>query len=236
MNGLTTVMEWFGLKCAVKDLFLTWDMCLRMARLQRGADTAALRFIPTNDLRSEGYGEYVYLFEKSGDEKSMSIDQKLDTATFAAGCFWGVQSILQSIPGVKKTVAGYMGGTTSNPVYKQVKTGTTGHAEVVQVTYDPSIITYEQLLDYFWRLHDPTTINRQGPDIGTQYRSGIFHHTEAQRKAAEESMKRFNSSGVFKEKAATEIVPASTFYEAEEYHQEYFSKNGGPVCHILRSK
>ncbi|MCD6224659.1 MAG: peptide-methionine (S)-S-oxide reductase MsrA [Deltaproteobacteria bacterium] len=135
-----------------------------------------------------------------------------------------------------ETTVGYTGGHLQNPTYKQVCVGQTGHAEAVQIKYDPGIISYEKLLDYFWRLHDPTTLNRQGYEVGIQYRSFIFYHNDYQKKAAEKSKVDFDKSGVFKKKAVTEIVPASIFYKAEEYHQDYYSKNNRPVCHILRNK
>ncbi|MDD1753238.1 MAG: peptide-methionine (S)-S-oxide reductase MsrA, partial [Methanotrichaceae archaeon] len=126
------------------------------------------------------------------------------------------------------------GGTTPNPTYHQVCTGITGHAEAIQVKFDPKVVSYEELLSLFWRMHDPTTPNRQGPDVGTQYRSAIFYHNEEQRKAAERSKEEFDRSGVYVEKATTHIVPASTFYAAEDYHQDYFEKQGKGACHVLR--
>jgi methionine-S-sulfoxide reductase len=160
----------------------------------------------------------------------------INTATLAAGCFWGVEAILKSIPGIIETVVGYTGGDTDNPSYEEVRSGSTNHAEAVQITYDSSIISYDQLLDYFWRLHDPTTENRQGSDVGTQYRSVIFYHSEEQKQVAIESLKKLNESNEFKDPAITEILPATTFYNAEEYHQNYYGKNGGVVCHVLRNK
>lgn len=161
---------------------------------------------------------------------------KYEMATFAAGCFWGVESLFKQVNGVLDTTVGYTGGTTPDPTYRQVCTGITGHAEAVLIKYDPGIVTYEELLSLFWRMHDPTTPDRQGPDVGTQYRSAIFYHNEEQRKAAERSKEGFDRSGVYADKAATQIVPASTFYEAEEYHQDYFEKHGGRSCHVLRRK
>jgi methionine-S-sulfoxide reductase len=160
---------------------------------------------------------------------------KIETATFAAGCFWGVEHILKLVPGVVKTTVGYTGGHTENPTYEEVCSGLTGHAEAVRVEFNPEIISYERLLGYFWRLHDPTQLNRQGPDIGIQYRSVIFYHSEKHREAAEKSKLEFDESGVFRDKAATEIIPASAFYIAEEYHQDYFKKHPGRSCHTLRA-
>jgi len=163
-------------------------------------------------------------------------DSKYELATFAAGCFWGVESTFKQVKGVVETTVGYTGGTTPNPTYRQVCTGITGHAEAVLIKYDPKIVSYEELLSIFWRIHNPTTPNRQGPDMGTQYRSAIFYHNEDQKKAAEKSKEEYDRSGVYADKAVTQIVPASTFYEAEEYHQDYNEKHGGGSCHVLRPK
>ena len=152
-------------------------------------------------------------------------------ATFAAGCFWGVEETFRHMPGVAKTRVGYIGGQTENPTYKLVCTDTTGHAEAVELTYDPAKISYAELLDAFWTSHDPTTVNRQGPDEGTQYRSAIFYHDADQKKIAEESLQEVEASKVFHSKVVTEIVHAGKFYDAEEYHQQYFAKNGG-ACHF----
>ena len=157
-------------------------------------------------------------------------DPKMKKATFAAGCFWGVEETFRHVPGVVATRVGYTGGHTDNPTYHDVCTDLTGHAEAVEVTYDPAKISYAELLDAFWTCHDPTTMNSQGPDFGTQYRSAIFYHDADQEKIAKESLKEVADSHVFKHKIVTEIVPAGKFYKAEEYHQEYFEKNGG-VCH-----
>jgi len=151
-------------------------------------------------------------------------------ATFAAGCFWGVEETFRHVPGVLATSVGYTGGSTKNPSYKDVCTGLTGHAEAVMVTYDPDQVTYEELLDAFWSSHDPTTKDRQGPDIGTQYRSAIFYSDADQEKAAKASLKEIQDRKLFPAKVVTEIVAAGTFYNAEDYHQQYFAKNGG-VCH-----
>lgn len=161
-------------------------------------------------------------------------------ATFGAGCFWGVQAIIGNLPGVIDTEVGYMGGQIDNPTYQQISTGTTGHAEVVRVEYDPKKITYEELLNYFWRLHDPTTVDRQGYDIGNQYRSVIFYHEPEHEAIAKASKTAFDVSGVFKSPAVTQILPATTFWKGEEYHQDYYAKKyegkGGPICHTLRAR
>lgn len=155
-----------------------------------------------------------------------------ELATFGAGCFWGVEVTFRNTPGVKDAVVGYLGGTLANPTYRDVCTGRTGHAEVVQVTYDPSEVTYDQLLDVFWENHDPTTLNRQGPDVGTQYRSAIFYHTPEQKRIAEESKQKLGASGRFRKPIVTEITPASAFYLAEDYHQRYLEKRGLASCHV----
>lgn len=156
----------------------------------------------------------------------------MEKATFAAGCFWGVEETFRQIPGVLETMVGYLGGHTANPTYKDVCTDETGHAEVVQVTFDPSKVSYEKLLDVFWSTHDPTTLNRQGPDIGTQYRSAIFFHSPEQERRARASKDKMEASGKFRREIVTEITPASTFYPAEEYHQKYLAKRGLSHCHI----
>ena len=202
-------------------------------------NSASLRFIPAQDLEKEGYGEYLSLFDKDESKKTPSKSPSKDgsnyeLATFAAGCFWGVESIFKQVTGVMETTVGYTGGTVPNPSYRQVCTGITGHAEAVLIKYDPKIVSYEELLSLFWRIHDPTTPNRQGPDVGTQYRSAIFYHDDRQKKAAEESKEEFDRNGSYINKATTQIIPASPFYEAEEYHQDYFEKQGGGSCHVLR--
>jgi peptide-methionine (S)-S-oxide reductase len=154
----------------------------------------------------------------------------LEKAAFAAGCFWHVEADFRKLKGVVDAAVGYMGGHTEDPTYEEVHTGTTGHAETVEVVFDPSVISYEQLLDVFWDLHDPTTPNRQGPDVGHQYRSVIFYYNDEQRKEAEESKQRLQASGRFKSDIVTEIVPAPRFWRAEEYHQRYLEKRGLVVC------
>jgi peptide-methionine (S)-S-oxide reductase len=156
----------------------------------------------------------------------------MEKATFGAGCFWGVEESFRQLPGVAETEVGYLGGHTNDPSYKDVCTDETGHAEVVQVTYDPAKISYEQLLDVFWSAHDPTTLNRQGPDVGTQYRSAIFFHSPEQERMARASKEKAQASGKFRRPVVTEITPASTFYRAEEYHQKYLAKRGVSHCHI----
>ena len=157
----------------------------------------------------------------------------MERATFAAGCFWGVESAFRQLPGVLATAVGYTGGQTDNPTYKEVCSGRTGHAEALTVEFDPAEISYEQLLDVFWDLHDPTQLNRQGPDYGSQYRTAIFTHGAEQERIAQASKERLGKSGKFRRPVVTEIVPAPVFYMAEDYHQQYFEKRGiAPVCHV----
>lgn len=153
-------------------------------------------------------------------------------ATFAAGCFWGVEATFRQLSGVTKTRVGYTGGDFTNPTYKDVCTDRTGHAEAVEVDYDPAKVSYDELLDVFWANHDPTQLNRQGPDWGTQYRSAVFFHSPEQQAAAQASKEKLDQSGRYSKPIATQIVPAVTFYEAEEYHQRYLEKRGAANCHI----
>ena len=152
-------------------------------------------------------------------------------ATFAAGCFWGVEAQFRQITGVTSTRVGYLGGTTDNPTYKLVCTGTTGHAEVIEITFDPAIVSFESLLGVFWKIHNPTTLDRQGPDVGTQYRSAIFYHDQQQHQQAELVKKTLDNAHIFASPIVTEITAASTFYPAEEYHQCYLEKKGLGSCH-----
>jgi peptide-methionine (S)-S-oxide reductase len=156
----------------------------------------------------------------------------MQKATFGAGCFWGVEDAFMKLPGVTTTAVGYTGGKTNNPTYREVCTDTTGHAEVVELEFDPKLITYRDLVQFFFKIHDPTTLNRQGPDYGSQYRSAIFYHNEQQKEEAEIIKNELNASGKLSRPIATQIVPASQFYKAEEYHQKYFQKQGGGHCHI----
>lgn len=155
-----------------------------------------------------------------------------ETATFGAGCFWGVEAAFQGVPGVIETAVGYSGGHMPNPTYKDVCTDETGHAEVVQVTFDPAKVSYEQILHLFWQAHDPTQVNRQGPDFGAQYRSAIFFHSPDQEAIAKKSRAALDASKKLKRPIATEITAAATFYRAEEYHQKYLQKRGAASCHI----
>jgi peptide-methionine (S)-S-oxide reductase len=156
----------------------------------------------------------------------------MEKATFAAGCFWGVEATFRQLPGVISTRVGYTGGNLANPTYKDVCTDGTGHAEAVEVEFDPATISYDRLLEVFWENHDPTQLNRQGPDWGTQYRSAIFFHSPEQQAAAAASTQRLEASHRYSKPVVTEIVPATTFYEAEDYHQQYLEKRGLATCHI----
>jgi peptide-methionine (S)-S-oxide reductase len=158
---------------------------------------------------------------------------KTEKATFAAGCFWGVEAAFRRVPGVLDAQVGYTGGSTADPTYKEVCTGATGHAEAIEITFDPAKVTYQTLVELFLKMHDPTQMNRQGPDVGTQYRSAVFYHSPEQKAAAEAAKAALDKSGKYKKPVATQIVPAGPFYRAEEYHQRYFEKNGGPSCHIF---
>lgn len=166
-----------------------------------------------------------------GDE-IVEVKEGLKEGAFAAGCFWGVEDKFRKVKGVVDAEVGYMGGNKEHPTYKEVCTGRTGHAETLHLLYDPDQISYEELLEVFWSIHDPTTKNRQGPDVGTQYRSIIFHYDDEQRKSAESSKSELEASGRYKRSITTEIVPASDFWRAEEYHQRYFEKMGGGTCHV----
>jgi peptide-methionine (S)-S-oxide reductase len=150
----------------------------------------------------------------------------MEKATFAAGCFWGVEAAFQKVDGVLSTSVGYSGGNGLNPSYAEVCSGETGHAETVMIEFDPELVSYDQLLEVFWSKHDPTTLNRQGPDIGTQYRSAIFVHSSEQEKAAQESKRKLDEAGILRNRIVTEIKPADDFYLAEEYHQQYYAKKG----------
>lgn len=168
------------------------------------------------------------------EEKIVQTDvRQLQIATFAAGCFWGVEEAFTRLKGVKSTMVGYTGGWLQNPKYKDVCNRDTGHAEAVQIQFDPNEVSYEELLDVFWSIHDPTTKNRQGPDVGSQYRSMIAFHTLDQEALARKSIEELRKSARFRNEIVTEVVPASTFYKAEEYHQRYYQRRGGSSCYNI---
>ena len=201
-------------------------------------NSAALRFVPAADLEKEGYGEYMALFNGSGNLDVATSTQekgaeKRETATFAGGCFWGVEDLARNLPGVIDTAVGYAGGDVPNATYGHVRRGDSGHAEAVRIVFDPDQTSYADLLRYFFRIHDPTTLNRQGNDAGTQYRSVIFYHDEQQRQTAEQVKQEAGEK--WDGEIVTEIVPAGDFWLAEEYHQDYLIKNpGGYTCHYER--
>jgi peptide methionine sulfoxide reductase msrA/msrB len=206
-------------------------------------NSAALRFVPAGELAAAGYGDHLALFgtapagtpSRTGGRGGEGAAGGRQTALLAGGCFWGMEEILRAVPGVLETEVGYTGGSTPEATYEQVKTGGTGHAESIRVVFDPARLPYEELLGTFFRMHDPTTRNRQGNDIGTQYRSAIFYLDETQRASAEKVKARVEASGKWRRPITTEIVPAGEFWPAEGYHQDYLQKNpGGYTCHYLR--
>ncbi len=208
-------------------------------------NSASLRFVPVERMAEEGFGAYLGPFVKAGliplatATTATTAAAKLaqgnrETAVFAGGCFWGMEEILRRVPGVLQTTVGYTGGTTPNPTYKQVCTGQTGHAEAIEIVFDPAKISYEKLVGVFFRMHDPTTLNRQHNDAGTQYRSAVFYLDDRQRETAEAVKAKVDKSGRWKRPIVTEITAVSTFFPAEAYHQNYLIKNpGGYNCHIL---
>lgn len=198
-------------------------------------NSASLRFIPAEELAARGYGQYAQLFSKGASEKETSAKASTEVAILAGGCFWGVEELIRKLPGVVATEVGYTGGTVPNPSYERVSVGTTGHAESVRIEFDPQKLSYADLLRYFFRLHDPTTPNRQGNDRGTEYRSAIFVSGDQQRKVAYEIIQEVNASGKWNSKVVTEVVAAGPWYKAEDYHQDYLQKHpDGYTCHWLR--
>lgn len=204
-------------------------------------NSASLKFVPVEEMEAKSYGEYLEPFVNAGlvkasaktDAVSATASGRRETAILAGGCFWGVEEILRKIPGVIETQVGYTGGATKNPTYKQVCTGTTGHAEAIKIVFDPDKISYEKVLDFFFRMHDPTTPNQQHNDRGTQYRSAIFYENDEQKAIAEKVKKE--KAPKFKRPIVTEIARATEFYSAEDYHQNYLVKNpGGYNCHVLQ--
>jgi peptide methionine sulfoxide reductase msrA/msrB len=194
-------------------------------------NSASLKFIPVESMEDAGYGHLLEPFEAAGLVK----EHKPEKAILAGGCFWGMEEIIRQIPGVIKTTVGYSGGRTANPTYEEVCTGTTGHAEAIEVVFDPRKLSFEGLLDYFFRMHDPTTLNRQHNDVGTQYRSAIFYLNEAQHETAKRVVADLEQKKTFNRPITTEITKASPFYSAEEYHQKYLVKHpNGYTCHVLR--
>ena len=207
-------------------------------------NSAALRFIPAEELAAQGYAEFVPAFIAAGAlpggapaaaDGAEPGSRRLDTATVAGGCFWGAEHLLQELGGVVETEVGYTGGSVDHPTYEQVCTGRTGHAEAVRITFDPAVVSYEDVLRYFFRLHDPTTKNRQHNDVGTQYRSAIFVHSPEQRTTAARVIREEDASGRWQRPVVTEIEDAGPFWVAEDYHQDYLVKHpNGYNCHFLR--
>ncbi len=217
-------------------------------------NSAALRFVPLEKMAAQGYGAYLSRFEQAGYEVAGEADSATDpstgaepspragadssnreTAILAGGCFWGMEELLRKLPGVVGVEVGYTGGTVPHPTYEQVHSGATGDAEAVELVFDPTKTSYEDILLFFFKMHDPTTRNRQGNDIGTSYRSAIFYENEEQRRIAEAVKKRVDDSGAWKGPVVTQIVPATTFWRAEDYHQDYLEKHpGGYTCHFVR--
>lgn len=200
-------------------------------------NSASLRFIPVDQLEAQGYGEYIPLFKNTASAGSSDkvSGANEEVAVLSGGCFWGVEELVRKLPGVTSTEVGYTGGSVPNPTYEIMTTGSTGHAEAVRVVFDPRKLSYADLLRYFFRLHDPTTVNRQGNDRGTQYRSAIFYSSPKQKKTAEEVVREVNGSGKWGAPVVTQIVEASTWYPAEDYHQDYLQKHpNGYTCHYLR--
>jgi peptide-methionine (S)-S-oxide reductase len=168
------------------------------------------------------------------EEYKMNENKKMETATFGAGCFWCVEAVFERLEGVESVISGYAGGNIENPTYNQVTSGATGHAEVAQIKFDPSIISFDELLEVFWKTHDPTTLNRQGADVGTQYRSAVFYHDETQKELAERYKKELDESGAFNDPIVTEITKLDKFYVAEDYHQDYYNNNSNqPYCSFV---
>jgi peptide methionine sulfoxide reductase msrA/msrB len=197
-------------------------------------NSAALRFVPLAQMAEEGYAKFLPQFEQAGYAPAAGPGRR-ETAILAGGCFWGVEELLREQPGVIETEVGYTRGSTREPRYPDVHAGTTGHAEAVRIVFDPERTSYRELLEFFFRMHDPTTPNRQGNDVGTSYRSAIFVADEEQRKVAEEVIARVDASGRWRRPVVTEIAPAGEFWPAEGYHQDYLQKNpGGYTCHYVR--
>jgi peptide methionine sulfoxide reductase msrA/msrB len=208
-------------------------------------NSAALRFVPVDQLEKEGLGRFLPLFGKApgasassaaaGAGNASASTQKTETAILAGGCFWGMEELLRKIPGVLETEVGYTGGHLANPKYDDTHDSKSGHAEAVRIVFDPSKLSYEELLAWFFKMHDPTTLDRQGNDKGTQYRSAIFYADERQKETAERVKAKTDASGKWKRPVVTEIAPASQFWRAEEYHQDYLVKHpDGYTCHFIR--
>ena len=196
-------------------------------------NSASLRFVPADRLADEGYGDYAHLFAEQEEESGTAA--KTETAYLAGGCFWGMQDLFRRLSGVVSTRVGYTGGTTENATYGEVKTGTTGHAEAIEVTFDPARLSYREILEFFFQIHDPSTVDQQGNDRGSQYRSSIFWLDEDQKTTALQTITDVDAAGLWPGKVVTTVVPAGAFWEAEPVHQDYLERNpGGYTCHFPR--
>lgn len=201
--------------------------------LKRNASQIVFKFVGYLSNFKDVKNKVKKMNQENVEVKNKAISSN-GVATLAAGCFWCVEAVFQKLKGVEKVESGYMGGTLKNPTYKDVCTGQTGHAEVCQITYNSNIISFEELLEVFWKTHDPTTLNRQGGDIGTQYRSAVFYHDASQKQIAEEIKNGLSQSGAFDAPIVTTFEPVSVFYKAEDYHQDYFNLNGhNPYCQMV---
>ena len=212
--------------CALVAALSVLAGCERDRSLRAADGTSRAKKIPTQAAHTDA------THVTKDQNMSPDTNDELQTATFGAGCFWGVEALFRQVDGVVDAAVGYSGGTFKNPTYHDVCSDQTGHAEVVQIRFDPARVSYEKLLNIFWKCHDPTQVNRQGPDVGTQYRSVIFYHTPEQKTAAEASKKNLELTHKYRRSIATEITPAGSFYRAEDYHQQYLAKHGLANCHL----
>jgi peptide-methionine (S)-S-oxide reductase len=217
-------------------LNLVWVLVLFLS----GAAACQTKTQPNNTDTSEKEKKVVFTTaeQKKNNKKMSDSTQQYDTATLGAGCFWCIEAIFQDLKGVQSVKSGYTGGKIKNPTYKEVCSGLTGHAEVAQIVYDPSVVSFDEILEVFWQTHDPTTLNRQGADVGTQYRSAVFYHNDEQKKLAEDYKQKLNDAKVFDSPIVTEISPLAEFYVAEDYHQNYYNENGeqGYCRMVIRPK
>lgn len=217
----------FFVVCALLGLMVTAVVAGQWRARTSQVDAEAMNraFQESNSKATDQEKEATKTQAKTPDSKQKGKGKKMETATFGAGCFWCVEAVFQQLEGVEKVKPGYMGGQVDNPTYKQVCTGNTGHAEVIQIEFDPTVISFEELLQVFWTTHDPTTLNRQGADVGSQYRSAVFFHNDAQRDKAKFYKEKLNSEKAFDNPIVTEVSKASKFYLAEDYHQNYYNNN-----------
>jgi peptide-methionine (S)-S-oxide reductase len=241
---------WLALRRSVRRQWWAWMAAATVGTVlfcrglpyHDGMSFAVLLLLPIVSLRQAWRADRQLRACDAGLESGMSTTTETtvagaQTATFAAGCFWGVEELFRRVPGVLSTRVGYTAGNTVDPTYEQVCTGRTNHAEALEVTFDPAKVSYQQLVELFFENHDPTTLNRQGPDVGTQYRSGVYYHSDEQRQVAEAELEKRQNSGDYPRPIVTEVLPAAPFYPAEEYHQQYFARRGiGHSCHFGNGK